>query len=441
MPYFIILLLIIGLAILVWKITKGDWMSPGFVTCAVYGVSVVMAIIGFLSWNKDFGLSGITVGIVTAGLVGVVAGDLIARWLLGKMKISMKLKQKKVVEVPKWVCIATIGLMLLTIILTYFEIRRICLYYDHNPTGITDMLAFYRTKTLLFDAEATTSGVKINFIVDQLQKICYLASVFNMVFLVSSWKRKKGKIDRTRRIMYIIIILLGMVLAFLTTSRSMMVHFAVAFVVIWIIEFMIEKKIRWKKALRRGALIGIVALTVFYILTPLIGRDNKMNMVEYISFYLGTPISSLNKVVKEEEMKSTVIGERTFYGIHYTLARVGITKKYPAQKRKGVVYDGYGGNNMFSSFGMYYLDFGVYGVVGLSLMFGFITTLIYIFARRNWHNLFVAVLFAYYYYVMIDQIRGDLFFNLLSISTLTYFAIAYVMYRAYLLFGRDIHVR
>lgn len=444
--YIFLLFALIVIAVIAFFVFKKDFMAPSFITAVVYAISVSAAIVGFLSWNSHGELSLMTIAIVILGVVGVFFGELFQR------KISTKVfgkKKKDNIEsvgkianskeignrIPIWVLAVTSVFVLATIVLTYFEIRRVCLHYSHNPTGLTDMLSFYRTKTLLFGTEAVSSGVTINFFVQQMQKICYFVAVFYMYFFIDFLQEKKKK-SWLRIFMYLSTILMVFALTLLTSSRSLMMHLCIAFAVLYI---MIRRRAKGrdnnmekKRVVRKVAIVGIPAIIVFYLLTPIMGRADNMNFVDYMTFYIGTPVPSLDYALENKTLEDGKgFGANTFYGVYYSLAKMGISESYPEPNREGVVYGKYGGSNVYTSFSSYYLDFGLLGVVILSFLFGWLTSTIYELVKRKNYNVFGLVLFAYYFYVLIDQVRGDLFYSLISVSTISYIVIAFLLYKAY----------
>ena len=157
-----------------------------------------------------------------------------------------------------------------------------------------------------------------------------------------------------------------------------------------------------------------------------------MKGFDYITFYMGTPIPSFNRFLNgnvNEIEKST--GESSFYGVFYTLAKLKLIDNYPKAMHNGTVFEGYGGSNVYTAYMDFYIDFGVLGVVVLNFVFGFSFTCIYHFVRRHFHNKFYVVMFSYYYYVLIDQIRGNQFFNLISVSTISYLLLGLLIYFYY----------
>lgn len=201
-----------------------------------------------------------------------------------------------------------------TIIFTIIEERRICIAYGHTPLSLTDLLRFYRTKTLLYDASVANSSIEISFIVKQMQKVCYLLCAYNIYFLIEN-VLKKGNIKRT--LIYLTIVLLTMFSTLLTSSRSLLMHMFVALFVLVILICREEKINIDKKKIIKFVSIGVIGIVVlFYSLTSFVGRETKMKGMDYITFYLGTPIPSLNRFFKgnvNEVAKD--VGENSFYGV------------------------------------------------------------------------------------------------------------------------------
>ena len=439
MLYIILSISLLAICAMSYILFKKDILSPSFITAGMFLFSTVMSILGLMSWNSESKLEPKTGLIIIVGVLSFFFGECLYHLVLEKKKIIVVNKEEGIVpkkakiisnDIPYYLSIIMLIFACATITFTIIEERRICIVYGHTPTSLTDLLRFYRTKTLLYDASLASNLVEINFIVKQMQKICYLLCVYNIYFFIEN-VLNKGDIKKT--IIYLAILVLTMFSTLLTSSRSLLMHMFVALFVLLILVYR-EKKISIdKNKIIKFISIGIVGVMVlFYGLTSFVGRKTNMKGLDYITFYLGTPIPSLNRFlngnVKEIE-KST--GENSFYGIFYTLAKFKLIDSYPVAMHKGTVFEGYGGSNVYTAYMDFYLDFGILGVIILNFVFGFSFTYIYYFVKKHSYNKFYVIMFSYYYYVLVDQIRGNQFFNLISVSTISYFVLGFLLYIYY----------
>jgi oligosaccharide repeat unit polymerase len=422
-------------------IFKKDVLSPSFITSFMYSSTVFIAILGFNTWNVYKDLSSTTIIIISLGVFYFFVGEVVYRYFYYKFQknsnnnINKKLKNTshtyKFPNISKKIEILIIVFVILTLFLTYKEVYKICIYYGHKPTSIGDMLNFYRTKTLLYSTDATNNGITISGYVAQMQKMCYFLCVFNMYFFLDNFINKK---EIKSNFIYLITIILTLLLTFLTSSRSLSMHMFVAFVALYILLYRnkcANNKINKKKNFRNIVIFTSIIIVTFYLVIPLVGRKTNMKFYDYVTFYLGSSVPSLNVSIDSNLLSSDYFGENTFYGFYYTLAKLGITSSYPETNRVGVVFGDYGGSNVYTSFNSYYLDFGIMGVILLSFIFGFIISMAYKFVKNHPENIFAKIIYVYYMYVLIDQIRGDSFYSLISISTISYLIIAYLLYLLY----------
>lgn len=436
--YIILLAILVIICISSYFVFEKDILSVSFVTSIMFIFSLVLSMIGLLSWNTEVRLENKTILIVSLGVFSFFIGELIY-YLINKVKnkngsckiYKKDLKQKEQTEENKKILFILALIMLIfsiiTIIKTIIEEKKVCIGYGHNPNGLPDLLRFYRTKTLLYSSDAKNK-IEISSIVKQMQKVCYFACVYNIYFLIKNLVSKKFKKEN---IIYILTILSTMFLTLLTSSRSLLMHLFVAAILIFLLELK-KQKIELNKKIICSLIGGVVAiLVIFTSLTSLVGRQTKMKGIDYITFYLGAPIPSLNRYINGDIKEERKKGENTFYGIYYTLGKLKITDSYPVGTHKGAVFKDYGGSNVYTSFMEYYLDYGFAGIIILNVIFGFVMTFLYKFVLTHYENKFYVVTFAYYYYVMIDQIRGNQFYNLISISTISYLFVSYILYVYY----------
>lgn len=185
-------------------------------------------------------------------------------------------------------------------------------------------------------------------------------------YLVINNFLSQKKID----IFLLIITLISISSSMLTGSRGGSLQHVITLLFIFIILYCQKNDIKKadSKIIFRVFLVLLLLLLSFETFAGLMGRDNSLNLFEYISVYLGAPIKNLDIFLsKFSGTKSNVFGSYTFVnqinwiGNHFNI------KKYQYSINLPFNYiDGHNLGNVYSCFYSYYYDFGLGGVVVLS---------------------------------------------------------------------------
>ena len=450
MTYFILLTLISVIAIISFFSFKKDIMTPTFISCAIYAFSLFLAILGLNSWNNVKSLKIELIIVIVLGLLSFFIGEILARKIFSKInnqtkkEIKMKKNRKtnqtkkiekvkvikennKVIKINIFIYILTICFILITMFFLVSEIKRICIFYDFNSNSISELLAFYRTKIGLFSTDLVKDNVDINFLVKQMKKTC---DVLCVIWMYIFFNNKISKVGWKKDLLNIIPVILCMACTLLTSGRSLLMHMIVSFAMMYLITYYLNKKDN--KLFKTFKIIGIftiIALLLFYFILPLTGRNAKSNGFDYITFYLGTPIPSFNKSL-DKDISNEYIGEDTFSGIYYSLNKLNIMDYKKPSTHEWTNF-GVFNSNVYTSLRSYYNDFGIFGIIICQLVFGFIISLLYMRLKLKKES-FTSILYSYYGYILIDQIRDEQFYNLLSTATVAYLLIIIVLYFVYI---------
>jgi len=298
------------------------------------------------------------------------------------------------------------------------------------------MLGFYRTKTLLYSTDLLTDGTDIHFIVKQMKKIM---DVVCCIFMYISIDSILGKKPLKKIIFYLIPVVLGGAATVLTSGgRSILMHMVVAFVLMFLFIYLAKhhnsKAKNNKKIFFSIGLVIAIGLILFYFLLPLLGRSTNQNFIDYISFYLGVPIPSLQLFLNKMPFEFK-LGAETFSGINYVLYKLGFIDMLSIGSKEWVHVGGLG-SNVYTSFREFFMDFGLFGVIFCQFIFGFLISLFYKAVRNKKSSLFL-IIYSYYAYVLIDQIRDEQFFSLLSTATIAYLLL--FIFFHYFYFHFDFH--
>ena len=435
--YIVLAVFCLSLALFAYKIFKKDLLSPTFISALMFLLAVSCAIVGLFSWNYVKELSLQTILIFIAGLTAFGIGEVIARSIhKNKTKsVEQKVEQKTEVEfnLSNKVLVVILLLVLLSTALMISEIIRVCATYGYTSNSFLKVLAFYRSKTGLF-SDAAFSSEGVNVIVRQLWKVGGAINIILFYYGFQKILRLKKKINKKEIVLIALILVVTLFQTFLFNGgRSIFFHYIVAYIAIALFVLFVKgRKNITKSMVRRGAGIVAALLVVFYLILPIVGRSTRHGFFEYTTFSLGTAVPSFELYMNDDEQPdegSKYIGEETFSGVYYTLNKVGLIKYAKAQSHewRSFADDGTLSSNTYTSLRTYYKDFGMLGVIILQFIFGLVVTLIYLKVKES-GSMLACVIYFSYFYILIDQIRDEQFYSLISISTLANIGFTVITY-------------
>ena len=431
--YVILLILIAAILVTAYRKFDRDILSPTVVSCAAFFVSILLALIGLLSWNDQAELLPTTAVICVVGLLSFFIGEFLARRIIRKKNNGEKDKEEtlKIIQLHSIVYLSLALFIIVTTIILVLEIKKVCAAFGFEGGSMPELLAFYRSKTSLFSNELLSNGIDISFIPKQMKKI--VDCLFIVLGFIGVNNYLSNKNNKKAYLIPLILAILCVPSSFLANGgRSMFMHMIISILIIVLLM------IRWtrrqknsvannKKIIIAASVAAIVSGLSFYALSPIVGRKTNSDLVTYISFYYGTPVASMNKKIASGDIGDNEIGGKTFYGVYSTLNRYGIIDYKKPSSDDWVTHNSYH-SNVYTSFWSYYSDFGIIGVIVCQTVFGFCVSYIYVSMNNSRRPKYLIFVYAYYSYVLIDQVRGEHFYSLLSSTTLVYLVIFYLIY-------------
>ena len=348
--YLILLLIVLALLFLTWKMFKKDLLSPSFISVLCYLAAISLAIIGLHSWNDITSLHLPVITLITVALLSFILGEFFARKLpffTHRQPISSKKSLRLLIRhsAPRWLCVVTILLALLSSASILRDLKKICNYYSDecSATSLPSLINFYRTKSDLFTTASVTSTKTdstnstsenqddtnsqlpptLSTLSNQSLKLCNVLAIFFVYFLVTAIYTEPNRarhfyhkllrrslsdspsklhplrslcryLKASRKPLYALIVSLTMAPSILTSRRSTLFHVVVAGVFIYLFLFMktSPKKSDFTRLARNLALSVAVILIGFYGAGALVGRSASRNIFDYVSFYFGVSIPS-----------------------------------------------------------------------------------------------------------------------------------------------------
>lgn len=427
--YVVLLILLVLLWYFSWRLSGYELLSPASVNTLAFMGGTLLAIIGLTSWNKiELRLDGFLILIL--GCVSFAAASVGVRWLMGGAhSVSGEKRPQagspvKLVfpEVATWKLVALTSVAVLAFVLSVQELYSMAASSGVNTTSFNDLMKWARQNT---GTTFSVSGVHLDeghsLLVRGLNK---LSAVCQYLFPVGFALTLRDKDRRKECLAFAIGCLFLMAKALLSAGRDAILHIVLCVVLALFIQDLRsgKKPLRVARDYALAMLVILcVALPVFYFSTFLIGRGTSSKFVEYITFYFGGGIPSLQYALDSSLDFFTHVGEATFYGVYTWLYKLYLIPDL-APYAGDFITLGTHGSNIYTSYFRYFSDFGYVGVGVLSGLAGAIFTALYQVAKRtDW--LSVIVWFCYAGTYLFDGQREEyLFSRMLAVSNVLVFA-------------------
>lgn len=421
MTYLILIIALLVIGIIVFTIFKHDFLSPSILSIFFFLIAVAFAFIGTFTWNTEANLNSVTVFIILIGIVSFIFGEILSRNTTKDKNIN---KKGICIEISRKKVIISIIFIIITMLLMIIEIKKVCGRFGYYSNNIADLLAYYRNLGNLFSNEITQEN-DINFLVKQMNKMCVaLGIVFSYIYANNYYHK-----DKFKKINILLIpIILSMVETLLTSGRALFMKMAMAFIFLILLYYFKKKKndkVNFKVLI--FTFLGFIFLGIlFYLILPFIGRNTSSSFIDYVTFYFGCGIPSLNNFINNIPVHSQLIGEETFTGIYLLLNKFRIVNFTRITEYSWVFFSGLG-SNIFTSFRAYFFDFGWIGLILCQFIYGFVSSKFYLSIKKIDNSILIPI-YGYFACTFIEQIRAEQFFGLFSSTFLSYIIYFFIVY-------------
>ncbi len=436
--YFLLVMLLLVIIVATYKFLDEDFLSPTVISCVSFLFATLCSIIGMFSWNSQQISFKVVLYIILSLLffgVGefcarkISDNDNIKRKITQKIKCSKYMKKEKInknntyiksnsnINIALWKNICVVIFIGITIILMFFELKRIAKNYGYTGNNVSVILSTYRHHSALFDENAAEKGNTINTMVSQMKKVCDVICIIMMYYIIKNlFEKESWKLFLKENLIPIISILLCVSLSLLSSGRAQLMKYIIAGVFMYAMLLLkhVDKKRFAIKFLKTGIATVSISILLFYLIIPLLGRSTKENPIDYISFYMGVSIPSFERYIQKPPKDTEHFGGETLYGVYSLLGKLKISdykvkisrewRTFTNQKN-GQKYR----SNVYTSVRRYLNDYGVIGIIICSFIFGFVFYILYRLAKNK--NYKFLIFYAFYSYMLIDQIRDELFFT------------------------------
>jgi len=308
-----------------------------------------------------------------------------------------------------------------------------CIFLFKNVSGntISFLLHAYR--------KGRKSGdIILPFLLGQCIKLTWaLASIEAYIFIHNIVVVSKNKLKGN--VIYLVGIFVFICLQILQSSRVYILLIAIEMLFLY---FLFRQKVRGNKRVVslvssiKICLIGIVTIYLFVYFGQLIGRTSAdtLNPLHYVASYAGSTMQIFNIYVKESVVNISAWGNGTLYtfdGFDKLFNYFGMVTDVLPQTKQYVSVNGVVLGNICANYFYWLYDFGLIGVVGLSM----IMSLVYsIFFRKVMKEVEVGKikLSVLYYscivYALVMNGISDYFYrSILSINYISMFILCAIV--------------
>lgn len=431
MLYILLSCLLLLMAIVFYRFFNREIVSPTIITCLIFFVSVLGAFLGTSegSWNNIFNLHWNTVCYILLGVFCFGIGELLARRVkvyIHKRSVKQKNNDSgKIIHIDFLKNFIIIIFVLVTMVLLYMNLRTIT-----GGNSLSQIISGYKSSSILYNENALEEGATINSMVLNMLRFCEITCVVYIYIIVKNLFLK----DKLRNnILPAVIILLISFLSMMVGGRAILLKFFVAGFIIWSIMYIRNKHLSVRKFFKIGIKLIIVFVPICYFVLPLLGGNNSTNIIDYVSFYLGSQIPSFDIFLNNPIIKSEHFGQMTLKGIQMFLSKFGIIDYWSAYQKDWIYFTPTLYTNTFTEFKPFLQDFGIIGLIVFPIIFGFVFSKLYLAAKEN-SNCRYIIFFAFFASLLIDQARIEVFFNTF-ISTRTIIYLICMIFVTWFLFG------
>lgn len=351
MNLLILLLFCLLLTVIAWIFFR-DIFSPISVLCEIFTLCSFFALIGAKQWEIDIELNTV-IYIVLQLFVSIIVAVLI-KVSSSKSTTCEDITQCSIINVNKKhfrLLFLAVSAMSAIYIVTYLSV-----ILSMPGASVSDKIFNFRQQSI-------TTGVEIPTIVNYFSKVIYAFSYFVTYILLHDLQvsKKIGKKFKLK-ISYVLSIVYLLAVALLTGARAEIVYYGIFVVVVFeLIANRLHKKEFSLKKIFKMAIVGLVALALFYFSAGLIGRSSS-NFIGSISGYFGSSIIALDRYINDSlPSSSDVWGKESFFSIIHVLESLGIIEGESSVHLDYIYVNGVPFTNVYTAFRSYINDFGMIG--------------------------------------------------------------------------------
>lgn len=373
----LLLVMIVFLFFIILKSNGFDLTSPASIVCAMTLLS--MNVMSFFLKQYGVNLSIKCIFLVTISVLSFSVAGLLKPSRLVKVSLL-----EDVCVYNKQVAFFSVIFVGITTLLYYREVRNVAGLLGFSSSSANRMLYYYRTATLMGGAEIASQSK----IVGQMTIASFAISYLLLVDFVKRIIYHKAKESFGPFVFEGTTLIFFIIQCVLSGGRTQFLYFIESFVVLMV--FFMSKKTGYRisaMSIQRILLILVITVIAFYFLGAFTGKTNKLDFATTIFVYIGAPIEAFNKLLnKVVSFDKLYFGSDVFIGPIDLLNRFGANIELQSVTAPFVMI-GDTSTNIYGSFGRYYADFGVIGLILVNIFLGFFFHVLYLKLQRDNYNI------------------------------------------------------
>lgn len=430
MGYIILIIVLALLSISAYRMFDSDCFSPSFVVIITYLFSTFFAFVAYIfnMWNNVNNLSTFVIVSIVIAMISFCVAEFLVRKLLFNKDIKRKMDRKyRVYNFNSITYYTMLFLVIITGLLIYVNLAKLTGEWFNIPK----MISTYRTGSLFAYGEDI---YKLNFFVMQMFRcidILGLILIYIVVNNILLTKKVKPNIK------YAVLLLLICFISLLISGRTLIIKYVIAFILCFnILKFKYEgKTFRFKEIVKPLLICVLIGIPLFYLSLSFLGRSKNHGIVNYTTFYFGSPVASLETIVSgsDENIVNTNnnFGANTFVGLQTILNKINVKVFNQPNQFKWIKYSHELSNNVFTGIYPYITDFGLVGVFICQLIFGCFVSLSYYLAKYKRNPIYIIFLCMIGIWIF-DSFRSEkMFTNIVSLNMIMY--VVYLLIILYVL--------
>jgi len=385
------ILLLISLLFIVFiyiLILKHSFVSPTVAYVLPFAFSSTILLLDYFIWKID--ISQKTYLLIIASVLFLSLGE-----LYGNFIFKNKTRKNKSIKVLQPNIKFTYLCIILIMITLYFYSNFVINVAKANLNNAITLLSAYR------GAEKDMSlTLKIGVGISSVLAYYYLYSfIQNYIFL------------NIKKFIYLIPFTLYILIIVLSSDRIDILFYFIFSIVVYYIFLKI--KFKWTKVLNKKRITNIFILIIlvfvsFYLLGFLTGKSLRLNFMETINIYAGSPIIALNNYHNNFNYNFSNFGSETLHNENNFLNIIFNIKSSGNQfleftNIKGTEYY----TNIYTNIRRLLNDYNYFGLFFIQFLTGFLYSILYIKMKvakqQNYFILIYSYLLTYLIFSVIDE--------------------------------------
>lgn len=409
MGIYLLLACICILLVISYYISNQDIMSPAVLLTGGYLLACMCCMYNIEYWGVK--LHFVTYTLIAIGIAAFIAGtfaqSLMFRRRMLKAADMMPLRE---IKVSGWVMCFFVLYDIFVLVLTFMEIFAMA---GGLQATLGSMIGVYRHAYSYTDFRANVLNV-------QLLKISKGAAyTFLFIFFNNIFCRERAV---KKNIKYLIPVIVYMLITMIKGGRISAIMVIISG--LFLMYYFWHRRIGWNRNvsfrfIKRIFYAFLLFVVLFFGSRELVGRRETTPVMEYLTTYLGGSFQLLDQYLSEPETQ--MAGMETFPGIIQSLQKLGlredsIHKSLEFRRSPTGVYLG----NVYTGLRRYYHDFGLFGMIMLQFIYGFLFNTLYWSIRKmhylNSTRLFMLTTYSSLLFCIITQAIEDHFWIDLSVG-------------------------